>query len=418
MIKRYSFPVMRKVIVILILCLVATTAVYSVSLKGNQETHSFDSIPMLETFYDESADSNMDFWDKCEVSLLTVTQGAPVYSWFGHSAFLVTTPDGRNMIFDYGTFSFNDEDFFVNFAFGRLWFVCNSSRAEWQIQELEAEGRSVTKVVLPLSAEQKKAVIGLLNSNILFENRTYLYHHYKDNCATRLRDIIDYTTGGDFRRWAESRPGMTFRQQASRALSQNPFIQWALEFLQSGRIDRPATLWDEMFLPEHLERAVMAYYGLDSTLVVDNEGHYPEIPDTPQNNILFSVLMGLILGGISSLLLVWRKDRAVFIYNGVVYVFFGLLGTVLFFMMFFTNHDVTWFNENILFVNPLLIVIAVFCFIRSPKARLLCRIELSIIAVLSVLKLILPAVFLQFNWPVIIVMTMVSLPGCFLRKRR
>ena len=409
---------MRKVIVILILCLVATTAVFSVSLKGNQETHSFDSIPMLEAFYDESADANMDFWDKCEVSLLTVTQGAPVYSWFGHSAFLVTTPDGRDVTFDYGTFSFNDEDFFVNFAFGRLWFVCNSSRAEWQIQELEAEGRSVTKVVLPLSAAQKKAVIGLLNNNILYENRTYLYHHYNDNCATRLRDIIDYTTGGDFRRWAESRPGMTFRQQASRALSQNPFIQWALEFLQSGRIDRPATLWDEMFLPENLERAVIAYYGLDSTLVVDNEGHYPEIPNTPQNNILFSVLFGLILGGISSLLLIWRKDRAVFIYNGVVYVFFGLLGTVLFFMMFFTNHDVTWFNENILFVNPLLIVLAVFCFMRSSKARLLCRIELSVIAVLTVLKLILPSVFIQSNWPVIIVMTMVSLPGCFLRKRR
>ena len=418
MIKRYSFPVMRKVIVILILCLVATTAVFSVSLKGNHETHSFDSIPMLEAFYDDSADSNMDFWDKCEVSLLTVTQGAPVYSWFGHSAFLVTTPDGRNVTFDYGTFSFNDEDFFVNFAFGRLWFVCNSSRAEWQIQELEAEGRSVTKVVLPLSAEQKKAVIGLLNSNILFENRTYLYHHYKDNCATRLRDIIDYTTGGDFRQWAESRPGMTFRQQASRALSRNPFIQWALEFLQSGMIDRPATLWDEMFLPENLERAVMAYYGLDSTLVVDNEGRYPEIPDTPQNNILFSVLMGLIIGGISSLLLVWRKDRVYFIYSGVVYVLFGLLGTLLLFMMFFTNHDVTWFNENLLFVNPLLIVLAVFCFIRSPKARLLCRIELSIIVILSVLKLIVPAVFMQFNWPVIIVMTMVSLPGCFLRKRR
>ena len=409
---------MRKVIVILILCLVATTAVFSVSLRGNQETHSFDSIPMLEAFYDESADANMDFWDKCEVSLLTVTQGAPVYSWFGHSAFLVTTPDGRDVTFDYGTFSFNDEDFFVNFAFGRLWFVCNSSRAEWQIQELDAEGRSVTKVVLPLSAAQKKAVIGLLNNNILYENRTYLYHHYNDNCATRLRDIIDYTTGGDFRRWAESRPGMTFRQQASRALSQNPFIQWALEFLQSGRIDRPATLWDEMFLPENLERAVIAYYGLDSTLVVDNEGHYPEIPNTPQNNILFSVLFGLILGGISSLLLIWRKDRAVFIYNGVVYVFFGLLGTVLFFMMFFTNHDVTWFNENILFVNPLLIVLAVFCFMRSSKARLLCRIELSVIAVLTVLKLILPSVFIQSNWPVIIVMTMVSLPGCFLRKRR
>ena len=409
---------MRKVIVFIILCLVATFAVFPISLSGNKETHSFDSIPMLETFYDETEDSNMDFWNECEISLLTITQGAPLYSWFGHSAFLVTTPDGRNISFDYGTFSFNDEDFFVNFAFGRLWFVCNSTRAEWQIQELEAEGRSVTKVVLPLSAEQKKAVIGFLNNNILTENRTYLYHHYTDNCATRLRDIIDYTTGGDFRQWAESQPGLTFRQQASRALSRNPFIQWALEFLQSCRIDKSATLWDEMFLPENLEKAVMRYYGLESTLAVDNEGKYPDIPKKPQNNILFSVLMGLILGGMASLLLVWNKNRAFYTYNGVVYVIFGILGTLLFFMMFFTNHDVTWFNENLLFVNPLLIVLAVFFFIRSPKVRLFCRIELSIIILLSLLKLILPAVFLQSNWPVIIVMAMVVLPGCFSRNRR
>lgn len=409
---------MRKVFVSLILCLVATSAAFSISIRGNQETHSFDSIPMLETYYDESEDSNMDFWDKCEISLLTITQGAPLYSWFGHSAFLVTTPDGRNISFDYGTFSFNDEDFFVNFAFGRLWFVCTSTRAEWQIQELEAEGRSVTKVVLPLTAEQKKAVIGFLNNNILSENRTYLYHHYTDNCATRLRDIIDYTTGGDFRQWAESQPGLTFRQQASRALSRNPFIQWALEFLQSGRIDRPATLWDEMFLPENLERAVMQYYGLESTLAVDNEGNYPEIPEKPQNNIMFSVLMGLVLGGISSLLLVWNKNRAYYIYSGVVYVVFGILGSLLFFMMFFTNHDVTWFNENLLFINPLLIVLAVFCFMRSPKVKLFCRIELLIIIILSLLKLILPAVLLQFNWPVIIVMALVVLPGCFSGRRR
>ena len=409
---------MRKVFVFLILCLVATSSVFSISLSGNKETHSFDSIPMLESFYDESDDSNMDFWNNCEISLLTVSQGSPLYSWFGHSAFLVSTPDGRNISFDYGTFSFNDEDFFVNFAFGRLWFVCTSSRAEWQIQELEAEGRSVTRVVLPFTAEQKKAVISFLNSNILYENRTYLYHHYEDNCATRLRDIIDYTTDGDFRQWAESQPGLTFRQQASRALSRNPFIQWALEFLQSGMIDKPATLWDEMFLPENLENAVMRYYGLENTLVVENEGNYSAIPADHQNNILFSFLMGLVLGGISGMLFFWNKSRAYYIYSGVVYVVFGLLGTLLFFMMFFTNHDVTWFNENLLFVNPLLIVLAVFCFIRSPKVTIFCRIELSVIIILSLLKLILPAVFMQFNWPVIIVMAMVALPGCLSSRKR
>ncbi|MBQ4500394.1 MAG: DUF4105 domain-containing protein [Spirochaetales bacterium] len=403
----------RKLIVCIILCLISVAAAFSISVTGKDESHPFDSAPMLQTFYDESDDGNMDFWSRCEISLLTVTQGKPLYSWFGHSAFLVTTPDGRNITYDYGTFSFNSEDFFVNFAFGRLWFVCLSSRAERQIEEMEQEGRSVTKVVLPLTAEQKKAVIEFLNSNVSYENRTYLYHHYNDNCATRLRDIIDFTTGGDFRRWAQGIPGMTFRQQASRALSKNPFVLWGLDFLQSGQIDKPATLWDEMFLPENLEKGVMAYYGLNNETVLDNSGNYPDLPEKGQSNILFSILMGLVLGGVSAALLLFRREKAYFIYSGIVDIIFAIMGSVLLFMMLFTNHDVTWFNENIIFVNPLLLVLAVLSFRKSRKVELLSRIILSVIAFLCILKLILPSVFLQANWPVIIVMALFHLPGCF-----
>lgn len=410
---------MRKALVCAILCLVMISGLFAVSLRsGAQEVRPFDSLPMLDSYYDEGDDGNLAYWDRCTVSLLTITPGDPIYSWFGHAAILVTTPEGRRVTYDYGTFSFNDEDFFVNFAFGRLWFVCWSANADYQIADLRYEGRGARQMVLPLSAEQKKAVIGFLNANVRQENRTYLYHHYKDNCATRLRDIINTATGGAFKLWAEQQSGISFRKQASRALSRNPFVLWGLDFLQSGQIDRKATLWDEMFLPEVLEDAVSRYFGLPSETVVEPASEKDAyLPEKPQSNILFSVLMGLIIGGISSLLLVWRKDRAYFIYSGVIYVFFGLLGTLLLFMMFFTNHDVTWFNENLIFVNPLLIVLAVFCFMRSSKTRLLCRIELSIIVILSVLKLIVPAVFIQSNWPVIIVMALIVLPGCFLRKR-
>ena len=407
---------MRRVTSVIIMCLIIVIPVFSVSLRKAEEIHSFDSIPMLETYYDESDDGYADFWDRCTISLLTVTQGGPIYSWFGHSAFLVTTPNKRDITYDYGTFSFNDDDFVVNFAFGWLWFLCHSSYADYQLEGLEEDGRSVTRIILPFTREQKKAIIGFLNENVKAENRTYLYHHYKDNCATRLRDIIDYTTDGEFRRWAESQPGYTFRQQASRALSRNPFMLWLLDFLQSGQIDKPATRWDEMFLPENLEKAVMEYFLLDNELVVDNEGHYPDIPDKPRNNILFSVLFGLVLGGVSAALLFLRKDKAFFIYYGVLNIVLGILGSFLFFLIFFSNHDVTWFNENILFVNPLLFVLAVMSFRKSSKVRIFSRIILSVIALLCILKIILPSVFLQANWTGIIVMALIHLPGCFLGR--
>ena len=413
---------MRKVFAILIMCLISVAVLFSISVTSKPESHPFDSIPMLEAYYDESDDGYEDFWDKCTISLLTVSQGGPIYSWFGHSAFLITTPDRRDITYDYGTFSFNDDDFVVNFAFGRLWFLCHSSYAEYQLEGLEEDGRSVTRVVLPLTWEQKKAVIGFLNENVQAENRTYLYHHYKDNCATRLRDIIDYTTDGDFRRWAESQPGHTFRQQASRALSRNPFMLWLLDFLQSGQIDKPATLWDEMFLPGNLEKAVMEYYHLDNELVVDNESNYPAVPDKPKSNILFSVLFGLVLGGISAAFLLTGKEKGYFIYSGIIDVILGILGSFLFFLIFFSNHDVTWFNENILFVNPLLFVLAVLAFRKSRKVELFSRIILAVIFLLCILKIVLHSVFIQANWTAIIVMVLIHLPGCLIgllsRKRQ
>ena len=413
-----SYKPMRRLSVLIIVLLVALTQVFSVSVNSTRETYSFDSIPMLEKWYDESDDGSMDFWDRCTVSLLTVSPGDPIYSWFGHSALMVTTPEGRNIAFDYGTFSFSDDDFIKNFVMGRLWFLSNSFPADMEMMSLEAEGRSVTMVVLPLSAQQKKAVIGFLGINVQSENRTYLYHHYNDNCATRLRDIIDFTTGGDFKRWAQEQDGLSFRMQASRSLSRNSLVQWVLEFLQSGMIDGSATLWDEMFLPVNLEKAVIEYYGLDRTLVAgDGEN---DVPDNPRSNILFSVVMGLVLCVVPALMLFPGKGRntAWYITTGVIYVVFALLGSLLFFMMTFTNHDVTWMNENILFVNPLLIVLAILAFRRSPKFTLLSRIYLSVILLYSIVKLVIPGVLVQANIPVIIVMALTAIPGAIGPRRQ
>ena len=415
---------MKKAVVATILSLIFVSVAFSLSLRNSDEVHPFDSIPMLEAYYDESDDGSMSFWDGCEVSLLTIGSGDPLYSWFGHSAFLVSTPDGRNVTFDYGTFSFNDEDFFVNFAFGRLWFLCLSSNAEYQLQDISEEGRSVTKVVLPLTAEQKKAVIGFLNANSRKENRTYLYHHYEDNCATRLRDIIDWTTGGAFKTWAQSVSGLTFRQQASRALSRNPFVLWGLDFLQSGNIDKSATLWDEMFLPEVLEKGVMAYFSLEKETILNGSGNYSETSDKPQSNILFSLLMGLVLGGVSLALILPGYRRANYIYSGVVEIVFGLLGSVLFFMMFFTNHDVTWCNENLIFVNPLLLVLAVFSFMATCKKKadkcgrvvsISHKMIFGIIVLMVILKLIAHNIFFQQNWSVILTMALFHLPNAISR---
>ena len=411
---------LKRAICILICIVALSSNLFALSVHSSsnyQGSNSFDSIPMLEAYYDETLSStDQDFWESCQISLITIGEGAPLYSWFGHSALLVEAPGYPAYVYDYGTFSFDADGFYKNFALGRLWFCCNVSYATYELSYLEETSRAYSQVKLNLNAGQKKAIINFLNVNASEEHRTYLYNHYTDNCATRLRDIINYATGGDFETWAKSIDGRTFRQLASAALSKNRPIQWVLEFLQSGQIDGSTTLWDEMFLPAILEEAVIQYgssTGLiqpdsyDSSTLVSASGVQPK------SNMLFSVLTGLVLGLICALLL-WRaKVKGRFglykAYTFTLNLFFGLLGTLLAFMMFFTNHNVTWYNENLLFVNPVLIAMAIMTLkVKKPKIRkalvIIYRILLAIMAILIVLKLILPSIFLQDNWTVFVML--------------
>ena len=405
---------MRKVLTVAILCLVVLLSVSAISVNHESEDHPFDSAPMLDRFFDLSDDGNLPAWNAYKISLLTISKGSPLYSWFGHSALVVETPNHRRIAFDYGTFSFASDRFISNFVMGRLWFVCLSSSIDYRLEEFEEEGRGVSVVELPLTVAQKKAVINFLNENTDLEHREYLYHHYKDNCATRLRDIIDRATKGNFKRWAQSQSGLTFRQQASRGLSTNRFVQWALEFLQSSVIDKQATLWDEMFLPEVLEKAVMEYFHVGNEVLLEGSAK-STVPDKPQSNILFSVILGLVLSGAYIALWFFDLERAGGIYRCVVCTIFGILGSILMFMMLFTNHDVTWYNENILIVNPFLLVIAVLSLFRNERVMRFTRTCFNVlfgqVLILIVLKLLLPGMFFQQNWPVIITMGLFYLPN-------
>ncbi len=53
---------------------------------------------------------------KLQISLITCGQGEELYSIFGHSAIRVKEiSTGRDIIFNYGTFDFDDPDFYAKF---------------------------------------------------------------------------------------------------------------------------------------------------------------------------------------------------------------------------------------------------------------------------------------------------------------
>ena len=317
--------------------------------------------------------SNEGVQDTLTIKLAVVGPGDALFLSWGHIGIIVEDSlSGTSRFFDYGVFSFEEEDFFVNFAFGRLNFLVGSYPVKWNLTKAVEDDREVVLMTLNLPGKSKEEMKALLEKNALPENRHYLYDHYWNNCATKVRDILDQFTDGQIRQITANIPGrMTLRDHTRRHLGERPFFDWFLPFLMGPVIDTPITLWDELFLPSEFLRVFRNFTyrdesGMEVALVSEIENyHYAKsreiIPGDPPSPNLWLFLVGLILAVVA-----WAGRR---LYPGLggrfllgtfnlgMGIFAGGIGFLLFFMTFFTDHHVTHSNLNLLFINPLLLAL-------------------------------------------------------------
>ena len=300
------------------------------------------------------------------VSLVTSGPGSEVYLWWGHIALLVEDHSlGRDYLYDFGVFSFETENFLSNFILGRLWYMSYRSSGEAGIRRTIQEDRRIRIQVLRFPPGNKLKLIRELERRVLPENREYLYEYYRDNCATRIRDLLDDAYDGELRRVSSARDAMTLRLQTRRFTGRNRFIEWLLMFLMSGNIDQEISGWEAMFLPSEIPgymEKISFSDGKDAdtqAVVSDRIVHLPEhernIPEVPGNPLPVPLGAGILAAGflIAGRFLRGKAGILVEVIFRLILVSGALLGSVLFFLSFFTDHAVTHGNWNLLLLNPL-----------------------------------------------------------------
>ena len=115
-----------------------------------------------------------------------------------------------------------------------------------------SENRTIEAQELDLTPAQKWALWQSLRENARPENREYLYDYFRDNCSTRVRDVVDRAVGGRVRQAGQRPATMTFRADALR-MTADFFPEYLGLDLGLGRLtDAPITLWEEAFLPERM----------------------------------------------------------------------------------------------------------------------------------------------------------------------
>ncbi len=426
----------RHLILLFTVVLIALSPVAALSLYPDMQVEDpFSSQLLLEqrNFSYEIDDATRSAADTLQISLATMGKGDPLYVWFGHSGLVITdSRSGRSVMYDYGIFSF-DDNFYQTFALGRLYYEVWATSAQARYDLAREEDRTVTVVTLELPPSAKLELLNFLNFNIAPENKTYLYHHYEENCSTRIRDILDKAVDGQLKAWATAIPlDMTIRDLVSLHTASSPLIDWTLNFLQSGTIDHPITLWEAMFLPEILERALLefSYTRNDGAVIpiVSNreiihtasEGIRTPVAEkkVPVARYAFLVSLGVALLSILTGRIMresrFRTIRAMGkgVYGTITVLWtaaVGILSALLVFMMLASSHDVTYFNENILIATPWLLVMSVQALRgtlgnstserRFRRANTICALA---VVTLIILKAVLFDVLTQDNWQIIL----------------
>ena len=308
--------------------------------------------------------------DDLQIKLVTFGVGDRIVEWFGHTALVVIDEEhDHGRLYNYGMFSF-DSTMLMKFAMGRLWFWVGQAPVRPTYKLYEGYGRDVRIVDLNLPPDNRMELAQFLANDVLPENRDYLYHHYDDNCSTRIRDIVNDSVDGRLKEISSDPSPRTLRDLTRIHSHHNPPMEMLLMFLMNDSIDKQIAYWDEMFLPIRLERWVERLeYENDQGEMVELAGEEeifydagrPPLPDKPLKRWPYWLLVGLFLGGTAALLGQWRQSnpeqKAPRRAHGFMQAFIGLVigvpGLVLFLMASFTDHAVTYWNENLFLANPL-----------------------------------------------------------------
>lgn len=195
--------------------------------------------------------------DRYVVSVLTFGPGDHPFLKFGHNAIRVHDRRTRSdRVYNFGTFEYASDTLIQDFLKGRLMYWVSVSGLEVALVPYEESGRSAVEMELDLTPAQQARLVRELETAAQPENRYYRYDYYRDNCSTRIRDVVDQVSGGALGRASRGPAHFNWREHTLRLTQDDLPIALGLHILLGPDTDAERTVWEEMFLPSVLEQTL------------------------------------------------------------------------------------------------------------------------------------------------------------------
>jgi hypothetical protein len=296
-----------------------------------------------------------------EISIITCGpwQGE-VYSAFGHSAIRVYDPvNGLDDAYNYGVFDFNQPYFYLNYTRGLLLFKLGIYPYPDFRDYYAYYNRYVIEQILDLSQEQKQQVYEYLEWNARPENETYRYDYFYNNCSSVIRDVFVKNLK-DSIQFDDSfiKTNYTIRQLTDLYLKQQPWGDLGIDICLGLPMDKHATPYEYMFLPDYLEyffdHATVKRYGETVPIVKAKIPVYTPHPQAEEKSwfhpwVVFGAFLAITIA--LSIYDFQRKKLSKW-FDLILFGVLGLIGTLLFILWTATDHAAAAKNFNLLWALP------------------------------------------------------------------
>ena len=305
-----------------------------------------------------------------QISVLTIGPGNNLNDAFGHSGIRLKT-SYSDIVYDFGRYNFEDPNFYLNFARGKLNYLQGKANYNNLVNFYKQQNRSIKEQILNLSAEEKQSVYTFLETNYAKNQGAYLYDFFYDNCATKIRDVIENATNGNI---DYQLPGnyedKTFRTLIQDELHPNAWGSLGIDIALGAIIDRTATPREHMFLPKNIH----AFYSkatINNRQLVSNSKTIIN-SDTKFKNGTF-LLSPIFVLSLIAILIIYitfndhKKQRRTKGLDAFIQLILGIIGILLTLLWFGTDHTATGYNYNLLWAFPLSLVMVIQAYKAKPK---------------------------------------------------
>lgn len=280
--------------------------------------------------------------EQAEISVLTCGVGNEMYTLFGHTALRVKDfNQNLDVVYNWGMFDFKTPNFYSKFVKGDLLYFLDVSDFNSFLNNYTYDNREVVEQQLNLTYAQKMAVWNEINRQLKSNDRYYTYGFIKNNCTTKVVDVINKTVSEPLQTNFPTN-NYSYRYILNEGLTNHYFEKLGINLLFGYSTNQQNKL---IFLPIKLKDALT----FNKSLIKSEKklNYVQPLKNAISLNSVYTLWVIVLFLAIFVL-----KNIAQRIYFLIIAIFSLFLVAV----SLFTHHEELFFNMWILFYNPLFFI--------------------------------------------------------------